>query len=122
MNKPNHLTYYDRGQQRLTTERIYADAFLFWSYNSRVGRMVTDLLFRHRWVSRLYGWFHKRSWSRRKIKSFAKKMDVNVDEVARPLEDFASFNDFFTRDIDHSKRPVCGDPGVCTSPVDGRAL
>ena len=45
-----------------------------------------------------------------------------MDESLRPAEDFDSFNDFITRKIDMSQRPVASDPGVCVAPADGRIL
>jgi phosphatidylserine decarboxylase len=47
---------------------------------------------------------------------------VNLDELERPLEDFSSFNAFFTRKIDLSRRPMIYDPHVCIAPVDGKVL
>lgn len=122
MTKRNPLTYYNRGQGKLLDDEIYADAFLDWSYNTAFGRLLTDTVFRHRWVSRLYGWFQKTRWSRRRIKPFVQQLGVNVDEIVRPLDEFESFNDFFIREIDLSRRTMRWDPDVCISPADGRAL
>ena len=116
------LTYYDRSTGALLTEPVYAEAFLSWSYNTTVGRFMTDLLFRQKFFSKLYGWLHKQRWSRRKIRSFAQDMKVRVDELLRPLEDFTDFNDFFRREIDLSKRPINDDPRVCIAPADGKVL
>ena len=122
MAEMNHLAYHDRYSGELTTEPILASGFLSWSYNTRLGWLATDLLFRRRSVSRLYGWLHKRRWSCRRLRRFVDQMNVNVDEALRPLDEYTSFNDFFTREIDLSTRPVQGEPHVCVSPVDGRAL
>jgi len=103
-------------------EPIYASSFLNWSYNSRAGRWATDVLFRQRAVSRLYGWLHDQPWSKRKIKPFAAALGVKLEECARPLESFASFNDFFTREIDLAKRPINSNKRVCIAPADGKLL
>jgi len=116
------LTYRDRASGGLRHETVCAQGFLNWAYNTRSGRLVTDLVLRHRWVSRLYGWLHKRRFSRRRIPSFVRQMGVNTDEMLRPVDAYTSFNDFFTRAIDLDKRPVHGDPGVCAAPADGRVL
>ena len=118
----NPLTYYDREQGKLLNEKIYADAFLDWSYNTVFGRLLTDTIFRQRWVSRLYGWLQKTRWSRRRIKPFVRQLDVNVDEILCPLDEFESFNDFFIREVDLSQRTIQWAPDVCVSPADGRAL
>lgn len=122
MNKRFNITYYDRSTGALLTEPVYAAAFLFWSYNSLPGRIVTDLLFKQKLVSKLYGWLHKQRWSKRKIKPFARQMRINEDELLQPLEEFGNFNDFFTREIDLAKRPINHDPEVCIAATDGKIL
>ncbi len=116
------ITYYDRTSRMFLTERVYASGFLFWSYNSRLGRLATDVFFRKKFISLLYGWLYKRQLSRRKIKPFVQKMNVNLDESVCGLEDFKSFNDFFTREIDLSRRSINKNPHVCIAPVDGKIL
>lgn len=114
--------YCDRATGRLLTERVYADSFLYWSYNTRSGRWATRLFFKLKPFSRLYGWLHKQRWSRRKIRSFVERMRVDTSELTCSLEDFASFNDFFTREISLSKRRVALEPGTCIAPTDGKVL
>lgn len=122
MNNKIALTYYDRKEGKLKTEQVYASGFLYWSYNTRTGQWATDMIVRRRYISKLYGWLHRRSWSRWKIKSFVQKADVNLDELVRPVKDFASFNEFFIREIDLSKRSINTDSNVCLAPVDGKVL
>lgn len=116
------ISYYDRQTRNLLEEPVFASSFLDWSYNTRPGRWSTDLLFCRRSVSRFYGWLHRQRWSKRKIGPFAAALGVNVQECIRPLEAFASFNEFFTREIDLSKRPIHPDPRVCIAPADGKLL
>jgi phosphatidylserine decarboxylase len=115
-------TYYDRAEGQFVSERIYGERFLSWSYRTRSGRFFTELIFRHKSVSGIYGWLNKQALSRRKIKPFVKKMNLPLRESIRPLEDFKSFNDFFTREIDLSKRPIHSHPSVCVAPADGRVM
>jgi phosphatidylserine decarboxylase len=116
------IRYFDRQSAVTRCERTYARGFLSWSYNTRTGRVMTNLLFRQPFVSRLYGWYHRQRWSRRRIRRFAEATDVNVAESLRPLEAFTSFNDFFTRDIDLTRRPIASSPSVCICPADGKLL
>lgn len=122
MNKKNYFAYYDRKSGGLRTERVYASAFLAWLYNTQLGRFANDLLFRQKFVSHLYGWFHKQRWSKQKIRPFVEKLNIDMDESVRSIEEFTSFNDFFTRKIDLSKRPFHKEPCVCISPTDSRVL
>jgi phosphatidylserine decarboxylase len=116
------LSYYDRRTGGLKHDLLYARGLLDWLYNSAPGWFLTELLLSRRWVSRSYGWFNKQRWSRGKIKSFASRLEINLDELSRPIEAFESFNDFITREIDLSKRPIERDPKVCVAPADGRVL
>ena len=122
MNSRNPLDYMDRRTGRIVTEPVYAGRFLQWAHNSAAGRLLTDLLFSRRVASRAYGWLHNRSWSRRKIRPFAEKLNVDMRESLRGIDEFASFNDFFTREIDLSGRPIDSDPRTCVAPADGRVL
>ena len=116
------IRYLDRKERLLKIERVFASRFLHWLYNTHFGRITVDLIFKHKPVSQLYGWFHKLKLSRCKIKPFVQKMGLNLDELTRPINDFTSFNDFFTREIDLSKRPIDQNPLVCIAPVDGKIL
>lgn len=122
MSEKHYLSYYDRNTGTVIRDPVYAHGFLSWSYNTRLGRLVTDLVLRQKVVSRVYGWVQNQPWTRKTIRPFVRKLDVDMSESIRQIEDFTSFNDFFTREINLSKRPVEEDPHVCISPTDGRAL
>ncbi|MEL7185065.1 MAG: archaetidylserine decarboxylase [Pseudomonadota bacterium] len=54
------------------------------------------------------------------ITKFVALYNVNVDEVQLDVPgDFATFNDFFIRELAEGERPVAADDNVITSPVDG---
>lgn len=116
------FTFYDRRSRQLVKEPIYASPFFRWSYTTVPGGLATELLFRHRCVTRLCGWYYKQPWSRRRIHAFVLRYNVNMEESARRVEEFTSFNDFFTREIDLATRPIHPDPRVCIAPNDGRIL
>ena len=120
-----HLTqfsYYDRRSGQLRQDPIYARGLAGWLYNSALGWFLIEFLLSRRWVSRLYGWLNKRRWSRCRIKSFARRLEINLEEVPRSIDAFESFNDFITREIDLSRRVINPDPDVCIAPADGRVL
>ncbi len=116
------LQYYDRVSGRLVSERIHAERFLDWSYNARLGRWTTEALFSRKAFSTLYGWVHRRRWSRRKIAPFIKRHGIDMSESLLSADRFRSFDDFFTREIDLARRPVHPDRGVCIAPADGRVF
>lgn len=54
------------------------------------------------------------------ITNFVRLYNVNVDEVRHVVpDDFASFNDFFIRELADGERDVASDDNVIVSPVDG---
>ena len=54
------------------------------------------------------------------IRGFLKLYDVRLDEVRdRVPDDFATFNDFFIRELKPGARPVDPDPRSIVSPADG---
>lgn len=116
------IKYFDRAESMLRMEHVYADGLLYWLYNSKMGNLVSCIVFRNKYISRLYGWMNKQGFSKRRIESFMRKMEVNTDELLSPIEGFESFNDFFRRELDLSKRRINWDPDVCISPVDGKIL
>jgi hypothetical protein len=80
-----HGCYYDRYTGELKRDPIFARGFLHWLHNTAPGWFLNEYLFSRSWVSRFYGWLNKRRWSRRKIKSFARRLEVNLDELSRPI-------------------------------------
>ena len=54
------------------------------------------------------------------ITRFARAFDVDLDEVKLDVPgDFATFNDFFIRELADGARPIDDDPDAIVSPVDG---
>jgi phosphatidylserine decarboxylase len=60
-------------------------------------------------------------WLRRPlIRGFARLYEVDMSEAERPsLDDYATFNDFFTRALRPGARPLDPDPATLLSPADG---
>lgn len=60
-------------------------------------------------------------WIRRPlIHGFARLYGVSLEEAAaQSLDDFRSFNDFFTRELKHGARPLDEDPRALLCPADG---
>jgi phosphatidylserine decarboxylase len=54
------------------------------------------------------------------IRQFASAFDVDLDEVRGEVpDDFASFNEFFVRELKDGARPIDGDEDAVVCPVDG---
>ena len=76
----------------------------------------------HHAVSRLAGRFagSESGWLKdRLIRRFIESYDVDMSEAARPVEAYASFNDFFTRELKEGARPLADAGKYVLSPADG---
>jgi len=55
------------------------------------------------------------------IRIYSMYYSINLDEIKTPsLQSFKTFNDFFTRQLKPSARPVDNEPDSIVSPVDGK--
>jgi phosphatidylserine decarboxylase len=81
------------------------------------------LLPQHR-LSRLVGYFanSQARWIRRPfIHGFARAYGITLEEALRgELDDYSSFNDFFTRALKPDARPLAKDPAAILCPADGK--
>jgi phosphatidylserine decarboxylase len=82
-------------------------------------RLLTELSSR-KFVSRTTGKIAKSRFSRRWIASFAKTYAIAVEEAEKPLEQYESLNEFFTRRLKPDSRQIDPAPDAVVSPVDAR--
>jgi phosphatidylserine decarboxylase len=63
----------------------------------------------------------RRAWLKRPLtRWFAKTYGVDLSEAANAdLESYATFNEFFTRELKPNARPIASEPGTLISPADG---
>ena len=81
-------------------------------------RLMTELSSR-KFISMMVGKFAKSKYSKPLIPRFAKTYEINVEDAEKPVHDYASLNDFFTRKLKPHLRPIDTDPDTLISPVDG---
>jgi phosphatidylserine decarboxylase len=53
---------------------------------------------------------------------FIEKYALKIDSFEKKVGDFTSFNDFFSRKLKPSARPISPKPNTISAPVDGRHL
>ena len=119
MNCKRQVVYIDRKTGSQVVESVMGDGALRFAYETLLGRTLWPVLFGSRLVSAFLGRRYDSPRSRKDIASLASIPGCRPDEAEKPLSEYASFNDFFTRRLKPGARPV-GD-GV-TSPADGRLL
>lgn len=80
-------------------------------------RAMTELSSR-KWISRLTGRFAQSRGSRLFINRFAAMYGIKVEEAEKPLHQYSTLNEFFTRRLKPGSRLVHAEPGMIVSPVD----
>lgn len=119
------IEYIDRETKQKKQEKVFgkkAIDFLygegFWS--APFSKILLPLIAHVPFFSHLFGWLQKTKRSKKKIAPFIEEYGVDKTEFLR--QDFASFNDFFTRKLKSELRPIDPDPDVVVMPADGRYL
>ncbi len=113
------IEYVDRSTGKRVAETVMGDGALRFAYETMLGRTLWPVLFGSRLVSALMGRYYDSPRSRRAIRSLAELPGCRPEEAERPIGEYRSFNDFFTRRLKDGMRPV-GDGVV--SPADGRLM
>jgi len=80
-------------------------------------RSMTELSSR-KWISRMTGKFAQSSASRKLIPRFAKAYGINIEEAEKPLSEYTTLNEFFTRRLKPGHRVIHDSPDSVASPVD----
>jgi phosphatidylserine decarboxylase len=116
------LSYRDRRTGALLTERVYAAEQLEYLYGDPVGKRLLEHVLTRRSFSRLYGVLKRRRGSQKKIREFIDTLGVDATEIEKPLDAYASLDEFFSRRLRPGARPLDDHPAHLLAPCDGRAL
>lgn len=81
--------------------------------------LALNLLPQHA-VSRAAGAFAQSAASKAIVPAFARHFNIDVTEAEKPLAEYGSLNEFFTRRLKAGARPIAGDAKTIVSPVDGK--
>ena len=113
------VEYVDRRTGARVAEAIMGDRALRFAYETLLGRTLWPVLFGSRFVSALMGRRYDSPKSKADIAKLASIPGCLVDEAEKPVGEYATFNEFFTRRLKPGARPL-GDGFV--SPADGRLM
>ncbi|MBI5346936.1 MAG: phosphatidylserine decarboxylase [Chlamydiae bacterium] len=117
------VTIINRMTKQAEQEEIYGQKSLVFLYKKNLfSRFLTFLVCKSVVVSKIYGWLHKLSFSKRLIAPFIKRFNINIFEFEKSVDEFASFNDFFIRTLKKESRPFVKDPKIAIIPADSRCL
>ena len=115
----NPIVYVDRRTGEKVTESVMGNGALRFAYETLLGRTLWCVLFGSKFLSAKLGRKYDSPKSRKAIRELAAIPGCRAEEAEKPLEEYGSFNEFFTRRLKPGSRPV-GDGIV--SPADGRLM
>lgn len=112
--------YIERGSKKVQKENVPSAGLMKWLYNSPTGKASLHILVKRKLFSRVSGMFMNSRLSRKKIKKFIKKYDIDMSLYeSHPSGEHKTFNSFFFRKIKTEKRPI--GQGI-VSPADGKIV
>lgn len=114
------IQIYDRKIKSYEEELVAGKKYIEWTYESPVGKNITELLAKRKIFSKLYGMYCDTKISSKKIKSFVRNFNIDMTLAQKNIDEFKSFNDFFIRKLTSEARPIDKNPDILISPGDGR--
>lgn len=119
MKNTQPVKFWNRYTGREEEEKILGEKALRWVYGSASGRLALHLLIKRAVFSRLLGRMKDSHRSAREIPPFIRDYNIDVRELEKAPEEYASFNEFFTRKLKPEARPLCAEPSLAF-PADAR--
>ncbi len=116
------IKIYNRQTKQYETEQVAGDIYLKWAYSSPVGMKLLELIVKKKLFSKLYGFFCDSKMSKKKISSFVRDFNIDMSICEKRVNQFKSFNDFFTRKLTKKARPIDNILGSLISPGDGKLV
>lgn len=113
------ISYVNRYTGEIEQEKVLGEKAIRWVYGTSLGRLSLHLLIKRGIFSRLLGWLKDRPASVKDIAPFVAEYGIKMEESAKRLAEFTSFNDFFYRKLKPEARPICGS-GQIALPADAR--
>ncbi|WP_294394566.1 phosphatidylserine decarboxylase [uncultured Clostridium sp.] len=114
------IQIYDRNSKSYEEELIAGKKYIEWTYESPAGKKITELIAKRKVFSKLYGMYCDTKHSAKKIPSFVKDFNIDMNLAQKKTNEFKSFNDFFVRKLVPEARPIDKNPDILVSPGDGR--
>lgn len=114
------LKVYNLKTKKYEIKKEVSEEWINRLYGTAGGRFWLELLFKRKICSFLFGKLCDSRLSAGKIAGFIEQYGIDMSECINEVNDFKSFNDFFTRKLKPEARRFEPDPGLLLSPGDGR--
>lgn len=114
------IQVYNRTTKSYEEELIAGKKYIKWTYESPIGKNITELIAKKKLFSKIYGQYCDTKLSANKIQAFVDNFNIDMNMSKKKINEFTSFNDFFTRELVSEARPINKDKDILISPGDGR--
>lgn len=116
------ILYRNRLTGQVETEQVYGGQWLRRLYGNPLGLLVLHAAVRRAWFSNWYGAQQDKPASAAKVAPFIRDYGIRMEDFSVPAGGYATFNEFFYRQLAPGARPVDADPSVAIFPADARHL
>ena len=116
------IEFYNRTSGAVETEKVFGGGVLRWAYETGIGRILVEGVFKRPFFSGLYGWWAKWPSTKKTVVKFIDDFDLDPNDFQDDVESFECFNDFFVRKLKPEVRPIDPASGTVVFPADGRHL
>jgi phosphatidylserine decarboxylase len=116
------IQIYNRKNKTYETEKVAGEKSIKWSYESPLGKGLTELFIKKKLFTKVYGSFCDTKFSKGKINKFIENFNIDMDISESKESEFNNFNDFFVRKLTKEARPIDSSFSSLPSPGDGRLL
>ena len=116
------IAYYDRPNGRMAEELVFQPAAMRFLYQNPLGRLLSELVAKRPFFSRIYAMRKRSPGSRKGIRAFVERYGIDASELEQPIESFSSFNDFFIRKLKTGARTADLRPEILLAPADSKLI
>lgn len=116
------IKYIERKTGEIKEEKVMGEGALKFLYYNPFGSLLLNTVVKRKFLSEIYGKKMNKPESKMKIAGFIKEMNIDMNDYARDINEYKSFNDFFYRELKTGARTIDRTENVLVSPADGKIL
>lgn len=110
---------YQRDTGQTEEEKIFGKGALHFTCETKIGRFLTSLILKRKFVSKIAAYHYKTRHSAKMISAFLEKYHIDQSQLSKQPEEYRSFNEFFTRKLNCQCE---NNPDLLISPADSRLI